>query len=200
MPCCIKCNVQLEKDNWVRRADNYLFHMTCFCCSKCSRQLSKWEQFVMREDRLICEKHFYENDGSQKGDSPKPRAKRMRTSFTEEQVKVLQQHFAIDSNPDGQDLERIAKLTGLKKRVTQVWFQNNRARHKKSLQQKSGAGGGTTSLPSSFSPSMPASAMYVSASEDGDSIHGNDFSSYSADADHADDGSGHGDFAPQTFW
>jgi len=44
----------------------------------------------------------------------------MRTSFTEEQVKVLQQHFAIDSNPDGQDLERIAKLTGLKKRVTQV--------------------------------------------------------------------------------
>jgi hypothetical protein len=44
----------------------------------------------------------------------------MRTSFTEEQVKILQQHFAIDSNPDGQDLERIAKLTGLKKRVTQV--------------------------------------------------------------------------------
>jgi len=39
----------------------------------------------------------------------------------------------LDSNPDGQDLERIANLTGLSKRVTQVWFQNMRARHKKHL-------------------------------------------------------------------
>ena len=54
------------------------------------------------------------------GDNTKPRTKRMRTSFSDDQVKVLQQHFAVDSNPDGQDLERIAKLTGLKKRVTQV--------------------------------------------------------------------------------
>lgn len=38
-----------------------------------------------------------------------------------------------DSNPDGQDLERIANTTGLSKRVTQVWFQNSRARQKKHL-------------------------------------------------------------------
>lgn len=45
----------------------------------------------------------------------------------------------IDSNPDGQDLERIATLTGLSKRVTQVWFQNSRARQKKYM-NKSRAG------------------------------------------------------------
>lgn len=39
----------------------------------------------------------------------------------------------MDSNPDGQDLERIAQITGLSKRVTQVWFQNSRARQKKHL-------------------------------------------------------------------
>lgn len=55
----------------------------------------------------------------------------MRTTFTEEQLHILQANFQIDSNPDGQDLERIAQLTGLSKRVTQVWFQNSRARQKK---------------------------------------------------------------------
>lgn len=44
---------------------------------------------------------------------------------------MLQANFQLDSNPDGQDLERIATLTGLSKRVTQVWFQNSRARQKK---------------------------------------------------------------------
>lgn len=63
----------------------------------------------------------------------KSKAKRVRTTFTEEQLQVLQANFQLDSNPDGQDLERIAQITGLSKRVTQVWFQNSRARQKKHL-------------------------------------------------------------------
>jgi len=73
---------------------------------------------------------------SEGGDSEsyqKNKAKRVRTTFTEEQLQVLQANFQLDSNPDGQDLERIAQITGLSKRVTQVWFQNSRARQKKHL-------------------------------------------------------------------
>ena len=55
----------------------------------------------------------------------KKKTKRMRTTFTEEQVQILQANFQIDSNPDGQDLERIAQITGLSKRVTQVCMLNS---------------------------------------------------------------------------
>ena len=61
------------------------------------------------------------------------RNKRMRTSFNEEQVQVLQANFEIEPNPDSAELERIAADVQLPKRVTQVWFQNARARQKKQL-------------------------------------------------------------------
>jgi hypothetical protein len=47
-------------------------------------------------------------------DSKQTKAKRVRTTFTEEQLQILQANFEVDSNPDGQDLERIAQITGMK--------------------------------------------------------------------------------------
>ncbi|CAH8488010.1 unnamed protein product [Schistosoma haematobium] len=59
------------------------------------------------------------------------KSKRIRTSFTPDQLAILQANFDIEANPDGQELERIAGMAKLNKRVTQVWFQNARARKKK---------------------------------------------------------------------
>lgn len=184
---CSKCCRGISSSDWVRKAREQVYHLACFACDACGRQLSTGEQFALHEDRVLCKPHYLETlDGgsiSSDGDnlfyshstvtllffimisteswsfaiftlelppttsinelllSPadgcdsegyhKSKAKRVRTTFTEEQLQVLQANFQLDSNPDGQDLERIAQVTGLSKRVTQVWFQNSRARQKK---------------------------------------------------------------------
>ncbi|KAK6629014.1 hypothetical protein RUM43_002831 [Polyplax serrata] len=257
---CSKCCRGISASDWVRKAREHVYHLACFACDSCKRQLSTGEEFALHEDRVLCKTHYLEildggstssdgelfflsvlkgvvgakaknstrteelqekkggdcswraNDteserkkrnngiqgqtkreekrrvperlergrnwkktaaGQEKarreqpfrrrlaalrrealtganepgelsfalclrdgGDSEgyhKNKAKRVRTTFTEEQLQVLQANFQLDSNPDGQDLERIAQITGLSKRVTQVWFQNSRARQKKHL-------------------------------------------------------------------
>ncbi|XP_008543473.1 LIM/homeobox protein Awh isoform X1 [Microplitis mediator] len=141
---CAKCGRSVSAGDWVRRARERVYHLACFACDACSRQLSTGEQFALLDARLLCKAHYLdvvegnntssdEGGDSESGHKGGNKAKRVRTTFTEEQLSVLQANFQLDSNPDGQDLERIAHVTGLSKRVTQVWFQNSRARQKKHL-------------------------------------------------------------------
>ncbi|KAM7305658.1 LIM/homeobox protein Awh [Ixodes scapularis] len=145
---CAKCGRAIGASDWVRRAREQVYHLACFACDACKRQLSTGEEFALHDGRVLCKTHYFElldcgsgsNDenseqecgsGGSGGSGAKAKTKRVRTTFTEEQLQVLQANFNLDSNPDGQDLERIAQITGLSKRVTQVWFQNSRARQKK---------------------------------------------------------------------
>ncbi|XP_071802587.1 LIM/homeobox protein Awh-like isoform X1 [Asterias amurensis] len=146
---CTGCARTIHSSDWVRRAKNHVYHLACFACDDCKRQLSTGEEFAMIENKVLCKAHYLEMvEGSLQSSSGKDdsgsfygcengenrhihKSKRIRTTFSEEQLEVLQANFNVDSNPDGQDLERIAQQTGLSKRVTQVWFQNSRARQKK---------------------------------------------------------------------
>uniref|UniRef100_A0A182PRY3 Homeobox domain-containing protein n=1 Tax=Anopheles epiroticus TaxID=199890 RepID=A0A182PRY3_9DIPT len=140
---CARCSRTISATDWVRRARDLIFHLACFACDSCGRQLSTGEQFALVDDKVLCKTHYSEmfdcgtssDDGCEAdGYQKNSKTKRVRTTFTEEQLQILQANFNIDSNPDGQDLERIASVTGLSKRVTQVWFQNSRARQKKHVQ------------------------------------------------------------------
>jgi LIM homeobox protein 6/8 len=55
-------------------------------------------------------------------DGKQGKAKRVRTTFTEEQLQILQANFEVDSNPDGQDLERIAQITGMSNQQLSLTF------------------------------------------------------------------------------
>ncbi|KPM08615.1 Arrowhead-like protein 2, partial [Sarcoptes scabiei] len=213
---CSKCDRTIASNDWVRRAGMLVYHLACFACDLCQRQLSTGEKFTIEKSsislakdrkistisseivtnkndedhhsyRLICKLHFgidqvtnsILNENSDLASSTKldriddsnqsldqsinftqnnltrsgsslsnSKTKRVRTTFTEDQLSVLQANFQLDSNPDGQDLERIATLTGLSKRVTQVWFQNSRARQKKFMNKSSPPSSSSSSVAS----------------------------------------------------
>ncbi|UMM41230.1 hypothetical protein L5515_017580 [Caenorhabditis briggsae] len=153
-PDCASCGRKIGAADWVRRARNFVYHLACFACNQCKRQLSTGEEYSLQEEHLLCKQHYLELvEGDSGVSSQKAKTKRVRTTFADDQLSVLQTYFNRDSNPDGADLEKIANMTGLSKRVTQVWFQNSRARQKKWHQKSDGDN--EDSQRSSVGPSSP---------------------------------------------
>ncbi|XP_060707182.1 LIM/homeobox protein Lhx9-like [Hemiscyllium ocellatum] len=83
------------------------------------------------------------------------KAKRIRTCFKHHQLRTMESYFAIKHNPDGKDWEQLSKKTGLPKRVLQVWFQNARAKLRKSLLQEETTDSDTVSDPQEL-PQSPS--------------------------------------------
>uniref|UniRef100_A0A8C6WHS5 LIM homeobox transcription factor 1, beta a n=1 Tax=Neogobius melanostomus TaxID=47308 RepID=A0A8C6WHS5_9GOBI len=157
---CSGCLEHVSPSELVMRALDRVYHLSCFCCCVCERQLCKGDQFVLKGAQLLCKCH-YERDirtaspinsdsdksegeedvksdvkcsedmGKCTDDKDPRRPKRPRTILTTQQRRAFKASFEVSSKPCRKVRETLAAETGLSVRVVQVWFQNQRAKMKK---------------------------------------------------------------------
>ncbi|XP_070797144.1 LIM homeobox transcription factor 1-alpha [Pituophis catenifer annectens] len=159
----VKCNNCLEAitpSEFVMRAQKSVYHVGCFCCCVCEKQLQKGDEFVLKDGQLLCRNDYEKERERLSIGSPAPsdsgksddeasfckmeetgkaseeirghkRPKRPRTILTTQQRRAFKASFEVSSKPCRKVRETLAAETGLSVRVVQVWFQNQRAKMKK---------------------------------------------------------------------
>ncbi|XP_016377172.1 LIM homeobox transcription factor 1-beta-like [Sinocyclocheilus rhinocerous] len=58
---CSGCLEKIAPTEFVMRALESVYHLGCFCCCVCERQLCKGDEFVLKEGQLLC-KNDYEKE------------------------------------------------------------------------------------------------------------------------------------------
>ena len=61
---CEKCSRSFGKNDFVMRAKNKIFHLDCFRCVACEKQLVPGDEFALRDDGLFCREDHQESDVS----------------------------------------------------------------------------------------------------------------------------------------
>ncbi|XP_063067391.1 LIM/homeobox protein Lhx3 [Engraulis encrasicolus] len=125
---CAACQQGIPPTQVVRRAQDFVYHLHCFACIVCKRQLATGDEYYLMEDsRLVC-KVDYETAKQREADST---AKRPRTTITAKQLETLKNAYNNSPKPARHVREQLSSETGLDMRVVQVWFQNRRAKEKR---------------------------------------------------------------------
>ncbi|XP_039770286.1 LIM/homeobox protein Lhx4 [Ornithorhynchus anatinus] len=126
---CTACQQGIPPTQVVRKAQDFVYHLHCFACIICNRQLATGDEFYLMEDgRLVCKEDYEtakQNDDSEAG------AKRPRTTITAKQLETLKNAYKNSPKPARHVREQLSSETGLDMRVVQVWFQNRRAKEKR---------------------------------------------------------------------
>uniref|UniRef100_A0A8C4TEL9 ISL LIM homeobox 2b n=1 Tax=Erpetoichthys calabaricus TaxID=27687 RepID=A0A8C4TEL9_ERPCA len=157
---CAKCNVGFSSSDLVMRARDNVYHIECFRCAVCNRQLLPGDEFSLRDDELLCRTdHSLLMERSSTGSPLSPghgnhipnsriqffrqpslrthihkqseKTTRVRTVLNEKQLHTLRTCYNANPRPDALMKEQLVEMTGLSPRVIRVWFQNKRCKDKK---------------------------------------------------------------------
>lgn len=56
---CAACQLGIPPTQVVRRAQDFVYHLHCFACVVCKRQLATGDEFYLMEDsRLVCKADY----------------------------------------------------------------------------------------------------------------------------------------------
>uniref|UniRef100_H9G5P8 LIM zinc-binding domain-containing protein n=1 Tax=Anolis carolinensis TaxID=28377 RepID=H9G5P8_ANOCA len=55
---CSGCMEKIAPTEFVMRALECVYHLGCFCCCVCERQLRKGDEFVLKEGQLLCKSDY----------------------------------------------------------------------------------------------------------------------------------------------
>ncbi|XP_028257934.1 insulin gene enhancer protein isl-2b isoform X5 [Parambassis ranga] len=143
---CAKCNLGFSSSDLVMRARDNVYHIECFRCSVCSRQLLPGDEFSLRDEELLCRAdHSLLLERSSAADpvtvrqaphrnhvhKQSEKTTRVRTVLNEKQLHTLRTCYNANPRPDALMKEQLVEMTGLSPRVIRVWFQNKRCKDKK---------------------------------------------------------------------
>jgi hypothetical protein len=67
---CFKCKGNFDKNDFVMRANNQIYHVDCFRCCMCNKQLSPGEEFALREDGILCKEDHITYESKQQQQQP----------------------------------------------------------------------------------------------------------------------------------
>ncbi|KAJ8300052.1 hypothetical protein KUTeg_021571, partial [Tegillarca granosa] len=131
---CAGCCMQMSPTEIVRKIHHNIYHMTCFVCEYCQRDLQTGDKIYLRDDnKLVCEDDYHR---MKEQSQPKSNGsgKRLRTNISVQQANILSQAYNHNNKPSRHALRQLVQETGLDTRVVRVWFQNKRAKAKKTFQ------------------------------------------------------------------
>uniref|UniRef100_A0AC35U4R1 Homeobox domain-containing protein n=1 Tax=Rhabditophanes sp. KR3021 TaxID=114890 RepID=A0AC35U4R1_9BILA len=102
-----------------------------------SQKLSFGIDHILSNDTIsyISRKRTYDASSTllEKNMSSNSEIKRNRTSFTPQQLKILENLFTLNTYPDGEEREKVSKITNLSEEKIMTWFSNRRARCRKNI-------------------------------------------------------------------
>lgn len=139
---CAGCCLGISPNDMVRRAKHLVFHVKCFNCSSCNRQiLTGDELYYVGESKFVCKEDYYQSHFQSKQSDSDSEEKDLsygldedldvalgtkrrgpRTTIKAKQLEALKATFAATPKPSRNIREKLAQETGLNMRVIKSGF------------------------------------------------------------------------------